>query len=79
MILIRYSVLLLLKFTLFFQVLVLDEADRMLEEAFADQMKELIRLCAKNRQTMLFSATMTDQVDTLSAIFRDFFTGVIIL
>lgn len=40
----------------------LDEADRMLEEAFKDQMNELIRLCAPNRQTLLFSATMTDQV-----------------
>ncbi|VDO22891.1 unnamed protein product [Heligmosomoides polygyrus] len=44
------------------EVLVLDEADRMLEEAFKDQMNELIRLCAPNRQTLLFSATMTDQV-----------------
>lgn len=50
------------------EVLVLDEADRMLEEAFADQMKELIRLCAKNRQTMLFSATMTDQIEDLASM-----------
>ncbi|KJH43752.1 helicase protein [Dictyocaulus viviparus] len=47
------------------EVLVLDEADRMLDEAFEDQMKELIRLCARNRQTLLFSATMTDQIDEL--------------
>jgi ATP-dependent RNA helicase DDX27 len=40
----------------------LDEADRLLEDAFADQLKELITLCAKNRQTLLFSATMTDKV-----------------
>ncbi|KAJ1361078.1 hypothetical protein KIN20_020255 [Parelaphostrongylus tenuis] len=50
------------------EVLVLDEADRMLEEAFKDQMNELIRLCAKNRQTLLFSATMTDQIDELAAM-----------
>uniref|UniRef100_A0A0N5AAM4 ATP-dependent RNA helicase DDX27 n=1 Tax=Syphacia muris TaxID=451379 RepID=A0A0N5AAM4_9BILA len=50
------------------EVLVLDEADRMLEEAFADQMKELIRLCSNNRQTMLFSATMTDQINDLASM-----------
>ncbi|EJW84582.1 hypothetical protein WUBG_04505 [Wuchereria bancrofti] len=44
------------------EILVLDEADRMLDEAFSIQMKEIIHLCARNRQTMLFSATMTDQV-----------------
>uniref|UniRef100_A0A0K0FY14 LD15481p (inferred by orthology to a D. melanogaster protein) n=1 Tax=Strongyloides venezuelensis TaxID=75913 RepID=A0A0K0FY14_STRVS len=47
------------------EVLVLDEADRMLEEAFADQMKELIHMCGKKRQTMLFSATMTEEIEDL--------------
>lgn len=50
------------------EVLVLDEADRMLEEAFRDQMNELIRLCAQNRQTLLFSATMTEEIDELASM-----------
>ncbi|VDO26250.1 unnamed protein product [Brugia timori] len=47
------------------EILVLDEADRMLDEAFSIQMKEIMHLCARNRQTMLFSATMTDQFNSL--------------
>jgi len=50
------------------EILVLDEADRMIEEHFADQLKELIRLCPRGRQTMLFSATMTDQVEELTCL-----------
>ncbi|XP_065676333.1 probable ATP-dependent RNA helicase DDX27 [Hydra vulgaris] len=50
------------------EILVLDEADRMLEEHFHDQMKEIIRLCPRGRQTMLFSATMTDEVSALMSL-----------
>ncbi|KAG9014697.1 nucleolar DEAD-box protein required for synthesis of 60S ribosomal subunit [Tulasnella sp. JGI-2019a] len=46
-------------------ILVLDEADRMLSDGFADELKEIIDACPKSRQTMLFSATMTDDVDSL--------------
>jgi ATP-dependent RNA helicase DDX27 len=46
-------------------ILILDEADRMLEDGFADELAEIIRSCPMSRQTMLFSATMTDSVDDL--------------
>lgn len=46
-------------------VLVLDEADRMLSDGFADELHEIIQACPVGRQTMLFSATMTDDVDAL--------------
>ncbi|GAA5814296.1 hypothetical protein MFLAVUS_007790 [Mucor flavus] len=46
-------------------ILVMDEADRMLEDGFADELGEIIKSCPKGRQTMLFSATMTDNVDQL--------------
>ncbi|GAA5814966.1 hypothetical protein MFLAVUS_008470 [Mucor flavus] len=47
------------------EILVMDEADRMLEDGFADELGEIIKSCPKGRQTMLFSATMTDNVDQL--------------
>lgn len=46
-------------------VLILDEADRMLGDGFADELTEIIKSCPQSRQTMLFSATMTDSVDEL--------------
>ncbi|KAL0553503.1 hypothetical protein IC582_007398 [Cucumis melo] len=46
-------------------VLILDEADRLLELGFSAEIRELVRLCPKRRQTMLFSATMTEEVNEL--------------
>ncbi len=44
------------------EILVLDEADRLLEMGFIDEVREIVRACPKSRQTMLFSATLSDQV-----------------
>jgi ATP-dependent RNA helicase DDX27 len=55
------------------EILVMDEADRMLEDGFEEELKEILKMCPKGRQTMLFSATMTDDVST--EIFFFFFGG----
>ncbi|KAJ2498422.1 nucleolar DEAD-box protein required for synthesis of 60S ribosomal subunit [Coemansia sp. RSA 1972] len=47
------------------EILIMDEADRMLDDGFEDELTEIIAACPKKRQTMLFSATMTDNVDKL--------------
>ncbi len=48
------------------KTIVLDEADRMFDIGFAPQVKEILNLAPKDRQTMLFSATMPEEIRDLS-------------
>ncbi len=48
------------------EVLVLDEADRMLDMGFIDDVKEIVAATPRSRQTLLFSATMPDGVTWLA-------------
>ncbi len=45
-----------------------DEVDRLLELGFQDEVEELVRFCPTNRQTLLFSATMTPRVEDLAKL-----------
>ncbi|NOY47612.1 MAG: DEAD/DEAH box helicase [Chlorobi bacterium] len=50
----------------YIEVLVLDEADLMLDMGFIDDVKKIERLCQKQKQTLLFSATMPYKVEQLA-------------
>ncbi len=48
------------------QILVLDEADRMLDMGFIHDVKKVLALVPKNKQSLLFSATFSDEIRELA-------------
>jgi len=48
------------------QVLVLDEVDRMLDMGFINDVKKIVSLCPKKRQTLFFSATVPPEIEAVA-------------
>ena len=50
------------------QVLVIDEADKMLNLGFREEMKQIFKLLHKKRQNLLFSATLSEDLNAMNAV-----------
>ncbi|MBY0345654.1 MAG: DEAD/DEAH box helicase, partial [Neisseriaceae bacterium] len=53
------------------EILILDEADRMLDMGFINDIRKILTILPKNRQTLLFSATFSPEIKKLSAEFMN--------
>jgi superfamily II DNA/RNA helicase len=53
------------------QTLILDEADRMLDLGFSEELRDIYAALPKRRQTLLFSATFSDAIRTLAGLMLD--------
>jgi ATP-dependent RNA helicase DeaD len=53
------------------KIVILDEADRLLDMGFAPDVRKLLRLVPKQRQTALFSATLTGEIKDLAYRFTE--------
>jgi len=61
------------------EIVVLDEADEMLDMGFLDEIKEIFEYIPQNRQTLLFSATMPEPIKDLakSILYQPEFLSVV--
>ena len=54
------------------KILVLDEADRMMDMGFMGQLRKILEVLPLKRQNLLFSATFSERIEKLSAEFLEF-------